>query len=131
MFEVYTKKVTIETRMGPQEIEFRPLPGSYYPMFMEVVTKMMAEASPDMDADNIDVKEVVKMLDSQTVSKLHTLVLQSLLRVYKDVPKEQLEEFVSQNLFVLMDPLLEVNIGMDLKETPVAADKDVLITKLR
>lgn len=106
-FEVYRKEVEVETMSGTKKYSLLPLSGRYMPKLMSVVAKMQESSKEGSDG----------MLDEDTTAKLHTLIKET-LRVSLNVEEkdlEQLDFFVSQNLFKFMEALVEVNFGDDKK----------------
>jgi hypothetical protein len=105
-FEIYTKDVEITLKSGKtMTLTLRPLTGRFYPKFMSIVTQLM---DVDKEAEQSD---VLKKLDEPTVEKLHLLLTETLKKSYPTEKPEVLDEFVSQNMFVLLEPFMEVNIN--------------------
>jgi hypothetical protein len=55
-------------------------------------------------------------LDEETIGKLHELVKETLVQSLRIVDKKELEEldfFVSQNLFQFIPAIVEINLGKD------------------
>lgn len=100
LFEIYTKEVDIKGK----KLEFRPLSGRYLPKLYAVMSEV--EKNKDKDG-NIG----VQAFSEDTMSKLHTLVLETLKKSYPDEEESILDEFASQNLMHLLQPLIEVNVG--------------------
>ena len=106
-FEVFRKEVEVDTMIGKKKYTLLPLSGRYYPKFMSVVKKFPQSE----EASNED---FLIALDEETVGKLHELVFKTLEASLRVVDKKELEEldyFVSQNLFAFIPALIEVNIA--------------------
>ena len=106
-FEVYRKDVEVETRSGKKQYKFYPLSGEEFPIFMEVVSKFP-------QGDNLSNEDFFKALDSDTTRKLHTLISATLkysLSITDKKDLEELDRFVSQNLFAFLPALMDVNLG--------------------
>lgn len=104
-FEIFKKEVEVETKAGKKTYVLLPLRGRYYPKFISVAgrfSNLKEDATP---------QEVMSVLDENTIETLHSLVYET-LKVSMKVDKneeEELDYFVSQNLFSFIKPLIEVN----------------------
>lgn len=108
MFEIYTKTIEVEAMSGKQSIKVRPLNGRHFPKLLNIVKKFQnvgQESSKFFEA-----------LDEETAKDLHLIILETLCKSYPDIPRDQMDEFVTQNLFALMGPIFEVNINTNVKE---------------
>jgi hypothetical protein len=108
-FEVYRKDVEVETKTGKRNYKLLPLSGRHFPKLMSVVSKFP-------QGDDVKNDEFLKALDEETVGKLHSLVFETLkysLSVKDDKELEELDLFVSQNLFGFIPALIEVNFGSE------------------
>lgn len=106
-FEVYRKDVEVETRSGKKTYKLLPLSGRFFPKLMSVVGKFP-------QTEGASNEDFMKAMDEETVSKLHVLVFETLKYSLNIVDKKELEEldfFVSQNLFVFIPALIDVNLG--------------------
>lgn len=106
-FEVYRKDVEVETRSGKKNYKLLPLSGRFFPKLMSVVKKFPQEEGQDNSA-------FLEAMDEETVAKLHELVFETLkfsLNIKDGKELEELDLFVSQNLFAFVPALLEVNLG--------------------
>ena len=100
MFEIYKKKVTIEDNEGnPSTYELAPLSGKDIGKLMNLV-KAFSEMKED---DTVPSAESIEML--------HELLLKTFVKSYPKEDANKLEDFVSQNMFVLIEPLVEVNLN--------------------
>lgn len=107
-FELYSKEVEIETKSGKKVYKLLPLSGRFMPKLMGVATKL----------SQADKNKAETALDEDVIAKLHDLIKET-LRVsmnVEDKDLEQLDRFVSQNLFSFVEPLIDVNLGNSLKE---------------
>jgi hypothetical protein len=105
-FEVYSKEVVIKTRLGEKKFRLLPLSGRFYKKLMSVIKKFPQSEESEM-------KDILDALDEDTVGKLHELAFQTLKYSEKVVDEKDLENldlFVSQNLFQLIPGIMEVNI---------------------
>lgn len=98
-FQIFKKEVTI----SDEQYHLRPLNGEHIDMFFEVLSKLEGVGDGDVD-------KVSAVMDGETAAKLHKLALVTFIKSYPKERVEDLEEFVTQNLLQLIQPLLEVNI---------------------
>lgn len=103
MFEIYTKEIVIETMMGKETLKLRPLNGEHFPKLMSVMTKLQS--------DGEDGKSALLKIDEVTSANLHYLILETLKKSYPNENVEKLDEFTTQNMFVLVTPIIELNIN--------------------
>jgi len=106
-FEVYRKDVEVETRSGTKNYKLLPLGGDYFPILMSVIGKFP-------QGEDSTTEELLAALDEDTTGKIHKLVFITLKQSLNVVDKKDLEEldlFVSQNLFAFLPSLLSVNLG--------------------
>ena len=110
-FEVYRKDVEVETRSGKKVYKLLPLSGRFFPKLMGVMAKF-----PQGEASNSD---FLSAMDESTIGKLHELVFETLkysLGVKDNKDLEELDMFVSQNMFQFVPALIEVNLGSNKEE---------------
>jgi hypothetical protein len=108
MFEIYVKEVVIETMMGKETLKLQPLSGEEFPKLMKVITKLQPTGE--------DTKIKLSNIDSETSSNLHAIILATLRQSYPNEDIKKLDMFTTQNLFVLMGPILELNINNKITE---------------
>lgn len=113
MFDVYKHKVTIKTKLGDKTFELLPLSGRFYKKLMSVVAKLQG--------DEEDSTKALDNLDEDTVGKLHELCFETLKYSERVDEKDSqlmdnLDMFVSQNLFQLVPAVIEVNVGSNKEE---------------
>lgn len=119
-FKVYREVVKIKTRKGEEEFELLPLSGRYLPKLMRVVK----ELSKNSDNEEGLVEE---MFSEQTINDVHELLMETFKFSYKiddERDVEELDLFVTQNLFNLIPGLVAVNMGKQSEAKPVE-DKPV------
>ncbi len=94
-FDIYTQEVKINDQL----YKLRPLCGRFLPKFFAVVKKFEG-----VDKDNASIP-----FDEETIEKLHELGLETFKKSYPNTKEEELDEFVSQNLMLLIDPLMKLH----------------------
>ena len=99
-FEIYAHEFELEGL----KYKLRPVSGKHIGLLIKVVGKF---------ENNEEFK--ISDLDEETVTSLHTLVLETFLASYpekRDNPQQlqQLDQFVSQKLFKLIEPVFKVNM---------------------
>lgn len=99
-FEVFTKEVEI----NDEKYELRPLTGKYLPKLYAVSSKLGR-----FDEDSQD--EFLDALDEEVVSKIFELAVETFRKSYPDQDEEQVEQWVAQNLMVILPALIEVNLN--------------------
>jgi len=105
-FAVYKKEVEVETKSGLKKYTLLPLSARYYAKLLSVIKKFP-------QGENSKEEDFLKTLDEQTILDIHELVFATLkfsLNVKKE-EEEQLELFVSQNLFSFVPAIVEINFG--------------------
>lgn len=103
MFEIYKKNVEITDANGSKDVyTLRPLSGRFLPKLYRVIKKM----SPD-DGKEFSVKD----LDEEVLGDLHEIALETFKKSYPAQEVDVLDQWVAQNLMLLIEPLLEVNLG--------------------
>jgi len=103
MFEVYKEKLEITGKNGNKEVyEISPLSGEYLEDLYSVMEAFQGAGD--------DEKEILKVLGTSVVKKLHNLVLATLLQSYPNEDKAKLNQFVSQNLMKFIEPIIKVNM---------------------
>lgn len=101
LFEIYTTDVEIDG----EKYTLRPLSGRYIGKLYSVIGKLQTE----------DEKDLLKQLDEETMGNFYDIALATFEKSYPDQPKDKLEDFVSQKLIKLIEPIVKVNIG-EIKE---------------
>jgi len=99
-FNIYTKDVKI----GDEVYQLRPLTGRFLPQLYDVIGKLAN------DKEEIDVKQ----LNEENITALQTLALETFKKSYPNEDENRLDEFVSQNLMVIVGPLVELNLGKNV-----------------
>ena len=101
MFEIYTKTVKI----GDNEYRIRPLAGRFLPKLYTVF------ASFERGRKEHGEDGFLQGLDEKTISYAHELCLETMKASYNERSVEELDAFVSQNLWELFGAVSEVNMG--------------------
>ncbi len=103
MFEVYKEKIEITDKSGNKTTyELSPLSGEYLEDLYSVMDAFQGAGDNE--------KDMLKILGSKTVEKLHRLVFTTLLNSYPNEDKVKLNMFVSQNLMKFIGPIVKVNM---------------------
>jgi len=110
MFEVYKEKVELVDKAGNKSMyEISPLSGE----FLEDLYSVMDAFQGAGDNE----KEILKVLGTATVAKLHRLVFGTLIQSYPNEDKAKLNQFVSQNLMKFIEPIVKVNMPSGEEES--------------
>ena len=105
MFDVLVEKVEIVNRKGDKEVyELAPLSGEYLEDLYYVVEKFQKASKQEGDT--------MKVLGTDAVRKLHSLIYATLAQSYPEMAKEKqkLSQFVTQNLMQFIEPVLKINL---------------------
>ena len=102
MFQIYTKEFKLKDASGNEETyRLRPLTGRFLPKLFGIMGKLSTgEGEVDMSK-----------LDEEAMAKLHMICLETFKRSYPNEKEEALDEFVSQNLLRLIEPVFAVNMN--------------------
>ena len=105
MFDIYKKKVTIQDNNGNATVyELLPLSGKYMSKLMTLVKELSKTKDKKED-------EALDNISEKAIDLLTELLLETFKKSY---PKEDviiLDAFVAQNMFALIEPLMEVNLN--------------------
>lgn len=101
MFSTRKEQVVIDD----ETYIFRPLGGKLFAQFFKLIHKMS-----ELDLDFNNPKASSSLFDEETARILHDLCFHSLKKSYPQEKDEVLDEFVTQHLFQLMEPLMKVNM---------------------
>jgi len=107
-FGIKTSEVVID---GDTYI-FKPLKGKHLGLLMDVAKRLSAEKI-DEDDDKADEK-FMNMISQELVNDINTLAMETFKISYPsefNKDPETIELFVTQNLFKLLNPIIEVNTG--------------------
>jgi hypothetical protein len=110
MFEVKKDTVKIKDSKGTEQVyEIGPLTNEYLEDFYTILNEMNKAKS---DKEDVEGEEILKILGTDVSRKIHRVVYASLAASYPEVAKEpkKLEQFVTQNLFAFLGPVLAVNM---------------------
>ena len=106
MFDVKKEKVEIVASNGNKDVyEISPLTGEYLEDLYYVMDKFQGAGE--------DENEILKALGTDAVTKLHKLVFASLAGNYPDIDKNNLNQFVSQNLMKFIEPVVKANVPQE------------------
>jgi len=100
MFEIYENTIEIE---GENYI-IKPLSGKYIGLLFEVIKDLDVE-------DKEDEKAILQKLSADVIAKLHEICFQTMKKSYPEQQDDKLSDWVSQNLFNLVKPIVKVNIN--------------------
>jgi hypothetical protein len=96
LFEIYTKEVEIDNRI----YKLKPLSGRYLPKLYKLIRKFEGKKE----------EEISQVMDEETIADIYTLAFETFKRSYPDMDEDKLDSFVSQNLMVIFEPLVQVNM---------------------
>ena len=103
MFDICKEKVEITDKSGNKNVyNITPLSGEYLEDLYSVMDAFQSAGE--------DENEILKVLGTSAVKKLHKLVFATLLTEYPNEDKEKLDKFVSQNLMQFIGPIMQVNM---------------------
>jgi hypothetical protein len=111
VFEIYTKAITIKTAGGDREFKLRPLSGRHLPKLYKVMKVFMAEDVDERLPEAEKNRQFFDKLAEDTIVDLHSMLVETLVKSYPQDSKEEIDEFVSQNLIALLPALIEVNFN--------------------
>lgn len=94
--KTYKLNVNGETK----EFKFNPLGWSEFPKFMGLVSILGSKKQ----------EEMISSLDEQTTEKLMDLELKMFRKSYPNIPESEVKEIIIQNVFPLMEALMETNL---------------------
>ena len=100
-FDLYTKTVNIDG----VDYKIRPLSGRFLPRFYKVAKAMEAAKKAAGDSE----EGFLEHLTEELVGDIHVLCLQTMVSSYPDMSSEQVDAFVSQNLWSIFSELVAVN----------------------
>lgn len=107
MFEIYNKDIEIKGKT----YTFCPLNGDLLPDLFEIMSNFK-KAKEESTDDTI----TASALDKQTMSTLHKLAFETMKISYPSEDTNKLNQWVSQNLMLLIEPLVEVNVNTEIIE---------------
>ena len=101
MFEVYKKEVEMVDATGNKnKFLLKPLSGRWLPKFYSAMKKLSPKKG-----------EEEQSVSPEAIGELHELVMETFKKSYPDQEDDNLDEWVSQNLMKLIEPIIEVNLG--------------------
>ena len=97
-FQIFKKTVTI----NDEQYHLRPLSGRFIDKFFQIIGKLDANKGEDMAIGDV--------MDGETAKRFHELTLETFKKSYDQEDEKILDEFITQNLLQLIQPMIEVNI---------------------
>jgi len=107
MFEIYTKEVEIKG----EKYLLRPLCGRFLPKLYSVLKALNESKNNQEGTEEEKAAKAFDSLNENTISKLHEIGLETFKKSYPEQDEKILDEFVSQNLLILLEALITVNVG--------------------
>jgi len=109
VFEIFTKEVEIKVGDNVHKYTLRPLSGRFLPKLYSVIGKLQSK----------DEEGIGSFLEEDTIKVLHELILETFRKSYPNEDENKLDEFVSQNIMLLLEAVIEVNINDKVPEPHV------------
>lgn len=116
-FEVMREKVTIKDEAGEDHLyTLTPARGEHISEFFKLLKEITGSfkdvKKEDLTEDKLKESNLEEIpISPESMQIAHMLIMDSFTRTYgKEIKKDTLEEFVSQNLMTLLEPLLNVNL---------------------
>jgi len=117
-------KFTIATHkfeLDNEEYFLKPLGGAHIGLLFEVLesfqsvnARIESEApikATEEEREKLSSEKFLAYLDKEALGKLHTLTMETFKRSYPSEKVDDLEGFVTQNLFKLMNHVIKVNMN--------------------
>lgn len=119
MFEIYTKEVQIKDSNGnTNTYKLRPLSGRFIKKFFNTMKAFSPKDKIDTSLPEEELRaKRFQQLDTQALEDLHDLAFETFKKSYPKEEESVLDEFCTQNLMSLIEPLIEVNMGKDDEST--------------
>jgi hypothetical protein len=111
VFEIYTKAITLKTTGGDREFKLRPLSGKHLPKLYKVMKIFMGQEETEGLTEAEKNQKFFDKLNEETIADLHSMLVETFVKSYPQDSKDEIDEFVSQNLIALMPALIEVNFN--------------------
>lgn len=106
MFDLYIKEFKIIEANGNTSVyKLKPLTGKYLSKLYNTIMKLQKNTEGKTE-DKLD----LSVFDTETISTLHELALETMAASYPKEDRDTLDRFVSQNLMQLIEPIVSVNI---------------------
>jgi len=103
---------TTDNDGNEQVFTFKPLPFKYYPKTYDLLSKLQ-DLSEGVLPDEADEK-LFEKISGDLVGELMELEKVMLINSYPDKTEQEIELFVSSNVFQLMEPLLKLVSRQDI-----------------
>lgn len=94
-----------------ETIILRPLKGEHLALLFRVLHKLEPVIG-GKDKEQIPISELLHSLDEQTVSDMVVMCRATVSRSIPDASPEDVEDFVSQYMFQLINPIMELNLNV-------------------
>jgi len=104
-----------EFKIGEDTFHFKPLSYQDLPLFWKLVQKFdsMKSSLPDTkDGEEMtdeQTSQMLKLFDEETVTNLLKLSIRTVEVSYPDLAKDKVEAFARDNMFTLMNVIIELN----------------------
>ena len=103
MFELKKEKIELADDAGNRSTyDVVPLTGEYLEDLYYIMDKLQGSGD--------DAGDILKVLGTDAVTKLHRIILATLKLSYPSEDETKLDQFVSQNLIKLIEPIMKVNM---------------------
>jgi len=116
-FNITTHKFELDN----EEYFLKPLGGAHIGLLFEVLeafqsvnTRIESETPEGLtegEKEKLSGDKFLEYLDKEALAKLHTLTMETFKRSYPSEKVDDLEGFVTQNLFKLMNHVIKVNMN--------------------
>ena len=111
------KTIKLKRANGEEDVfTIQPLTYKHLPKLFKLLNKLK-------DLENIDeenTSQFLALFDEETIMILQELELETMKISYPDEDVKKLEKFVSSNIFILFEPIIQVNnFGADTNEVEV------------
>lgn len=116
-FNIATHKFELDN----EEYFLKPLGGAHIGLLFEVLESFQSVNSriesetpvgaTDEEKEKLSGDKFLEYLDKEALAKLHTLTMETFKRSYPSEKVDDLEGFVTQNLFKLMTHVIKVNMN--------------------
>jgi len=116
-FNIATHKFELDN----EEYFLKPLGGAHIGLLFEVldsfqsvnsrIEKDTPKDATEEEREKFSSEKFLEYLDKASLAKLHTLTMETFKRSYPSEKVDDLEGFVTQNLFKLMNHVIKVNMN--------------------
>jgi len=102
----------INYKIGEEEFIFKAIPFKYFPKAFSILSKFSTLE------ENSTGQELMELLDEDTLTKLTEIQKIMVSNSYPDLPEDEVERFVTSNLFQLIEPLTKLCVDTSKHELP-------------